>query len=74
MTQPPIGVHGDIAANSPSQSVMDNYIVSVQNTRQMCHSTRKHMVEHHLNAIAALNNLSHHDESGAHGRPHDNSQ
>lgn len=36
---------GDYGADTPSQSNFDNYIVSVQNTSQMCQSTRKHIAE-----------------------------
>lgn len=45
-------VSGDNAADTPSQSNfdIDNYIVSVQNTRQMCQSTRKHFAEQQMAA------------------------
>ena len=47
-------MNGDMAAETPSQSNFDNYIVSVQNTRALCQSTKKHIAEsqfEHLNTI-----------------------
>ena len=49
---------GDYGVDSPTQSIMDQQIVSVQNTRQMQWSTRKHIVEQHLNSLAANGNVT----------------